>query len=84
MIIRLAIIISISSVFISCGFFWYRRSSNSEDSYNFIEDFKHTFLTLRVKYGGSLNNGNSRKIAPVMTILIGLVILVVGLIKLLR
>jgi hypothetical protein len=49
--------------------------------YDFKEDFKHTFLTPHWKYTNHLNDGKPRRIAPVIAILIGMGILVVGFIK---
>lgn len=81
--LRLVVLISISSIFISSGILWYRKSLSSEDRYDSKEDFKHTFLTPHWTYSAHLNDGKPRRIAPVIAILIGIGILVVGLIKIL-
>lgn len=81
--LRLIVLISISSIFISSGILWFRKSLSSADSYDFKEDFMHTFLTPHWKYSNHLNDGKPRRIAPVIAILIGMGILVVGLIKVL-
>ena len=79
--IKLIGIISTSLIFISYGILWYRKSLSSEQPYDFKEDFKHSFLTPHRPYSNHLNFNEPRRIAPVMVIIAGIVILVVGLIK---
>jgi hypothetical protein len=81
--LRLLVLISISSIFIFSGILWLRKSLSSADSYDFKEDVKHTFLTPHWTYSNHFNDGKPRRIAPVIAILIGMGILVVGLIKVL-
>ena len=78
-------IVFISSIFISYGLIWYRKSLSSADHYNFKEDFKYSFLTLHRSYSNyfNMNDDKPRKIVPVMVILGGIGTLVVGLIKIL-
>lgn len=72
---------SISLAFILYGFFWYRKGLKSQKIYAFKEDLKHTFFTIRGSYSGTLNDDKPRKIAPAMTMLCGVIILIVGLLK---
>ena len=77
--------VCISAIFISYGILWYRKSLSSEEHYDFKEDFKHSFLTPHWTYSNHFNFNDStpRRIAPVIMILGGIGILVVGLIKIL-
>lgn len=78
-------IVSTSLLFISYGLIWYRKSLSSEEPYDFKEDFKYTFLTIHRKYSNHFNWNESkpRRIAPIMIIVGGIGILVVGLVKIL-
>jgi hypothetical protein len=81
--LRLIVLISISLIFISSGVIWFRKSLSSAAHYDFKEDFKHTFLTPHLKHSSHHNDNKHARIVPVMTILGGIGILVVGLIKIL-
>jgi hypothetical protein len=83
--IKLIIIVSISSLFISYGMLWYRKGLSSKKPYDSKEDFKYSFLTPHWKYSNyyNWNDSTPRRIVPVMLILGGIGILVVGLIKIL-
>jgi len=81
--IKLIVLISISSIIISFGIIWYRKSFSSEDHYDFKEDFKRSFLSLHWKYSGFFNDAKPRRIVPSIIILGGVGILIVGLNKIL-
>lgn len=81
--LKLIVLISISTIFISCGVFGYKKSLSSSEGYNFIKDFKHTFITPHWRYSSHHNDGNQRRIVPVMMIIGGVGIMVVGLIRVL-
>ena len=81
--LKLFLLICISLAFVSCGALWYRRSLSSGDRYDYKEDAKHSFLTPHWNYSGYVNDGKPRRIVPVMIILGGIAILIVGLIKML-
>jgi hypothetical protein len=81
---KLICLILISCSLITYGVFWYRKDNPSNEQYNFKDDFKHTFLTPHWTYSDFLQSeDNHQKIAPILIILGGLVILVIGLIKIL-
>lgn len=79
--LKLIILISIASVFIVRGLLWFRESMTPEENYDFWEDFKDSFLTLHWKYSDYLNDGQPRRIVPIMMILGGVGILVIGIVK---
>lgn len=81
MSIKLIFLIFFSWVMVLYGVIWYRRGLSADDPYDLKEDFKHTFLRLRGSYSGSLEDGKPRKIAPVILIIGGIGVLVIGLIK---
>ncbi len=81
--IRPIVIIIISSIFIFSGILWFRKSLASKDYYDFKKDFKHTFLTPHLKHSSHHNDNKHARIVPIMIILGGIGILVVGLIKIL-
>ena len=81
--LKLFLLICISLAFVSCGALWHRRAPSSGDRYDYKEDAKHSLLTPHWKYSGYINDGKPRRIVPVMIILGGIAILIVGLIKML-
>ena len=83
--LKLIILFLISSFFIFYGAVWFRRSISSKEHYDFKEDFKYSFLTLHWKYANyyNWNDSKPRRIVPVMIILGGIGMLIVGLIKIL-
>ena len=86
MVFKLLVIISISSIFIFHGVAWYRKGLSCKEPYDFKEDFKHSFLTPywgNASYFGK-NDRKPRKIFPVIYIVGGIGILIVGLIQILE
>jgi len=85
MIFKLLVIIAISSIFIFHGLAWYRKGLSSKEPYDFKEDFKASFFTPYWSNATHLkmNDGKPRKIFPIMYILGGIGILIVGLFKIL-
>ena len=81
--LKLILLVSIWLIIIAYGVSWFRKSFSSENRYDFKEDFKRSFLTPHWKYSGFFNDSEPRRIVPVIIILGGIGILVIGLIKIL-
>ena len=78
---KIIILITLSSVMILYGVLWYIKSFSSNDRYDFKEDFRRSFLTPHWTYEAFFNDDKPRRIVPIIMILGGIVILIVGLIK---
>jgi hypothetical protein len=84
MLIKIIIILFVSSIFIFYGVLWFSKSLSSKVRYDFKEDIKYTFFTPHWKYSGFFNfdENRPRRIVPVLMIVSGIVILTLGLCKL--
>ena len=78
---KLILLVLFSFTVIIYGLILYKRSLYYDDIYEFKEDLKRNFLTIRWSY--SPHNDKSSRVAPAMIVVVGLGILVVGLIKIL-
>jgi hypothetical protein len=81
--IKLVIIFSVSFLLIFYGVLWFGKSLSSKVRYDFKEDIKYSFITPHWSYSGFFNfdANRPRRIVPVMLVLGGVGILVVGLFK---
>ena len=86
MVFKLLVIISISSIFIFHGVAWYRKGLSCKEAYDFKEDFKQSFLTPYWGNASHLSKDDSkpRKIFPVIYIVGGIGILIIGFVQILK
>ncbi|MEL6548289.1 MAG: hypothetical protein AAFQ82_26935 [Myxococcota bacterium] len=78
MAIRWLVILAFAAAVSAAGYAWLRASAEHPEPYSFREDFRHTFLTVHRKYSGHHNDGGNRRIVPIMLMLAGPFILLVG------
>ncbi|MBP6948650.1 MAG: hypothetical protein KBC41_00490 [Candidatus Pacebacteria bacterium] len=80
-LIQVFVLFFVSSVFIFYGIIWLRNSIRSNKDYDFKNDVKRTFLKPHWKYSSFLNDNNTGRIAPIVIIIGGFSILIIGLMK---